>query len=311
MIVFITVENISNVDLNLLLVLHAVLEEGSATRAARRLHVTQSAVSNALSRLRSIFGDALVVRHARGLRPTPRAEALRPRLAALMRDARLVLERPPAFEPATSTREFSLACADYYGSVLVPGLIRRLRERAPHATLRLRTLDDLVGEHGLEQDVDVHVGMPPRLPSGCLSTVLFQDRFVCLSRPGQLGGKRRFSLRAYLAAEHVRVSLLGRMRDPVDRLLEASGKSRRVALIVPYFSVVPFVVQESGLLATLTRRLAEPYAERFPIDLSEPPFELPDYGVRLIWHRRTDADEGARFFRGLVTDVMSAAPALP
>jgi DNA-binding transcriptional LysR family regulator len=302
------VVNITNVDLNLLLVLHAVLEEGSATRAARRLHVTQSAVSNALARLRPLLGDALVVRHARGLTPTPRALELRPRLAALAREASLVLERPPAFDARTSTREFSLACADYYGAVIVPALVRLLRQRAPQATLRVRTLDDLVGGHGLDQDVDVHVGMPPSVPSGCVSEVVFEDRFVCLSRPGQLeGASRRFSLKAYLAASHVRVSLLGRMSDPVDRLLEERGKSRHVGLIVPYFSVVPFVVHETGLLATLSRRLALPYAERRLVELSEPPFALPDYGVRMIWHRRTDADLAARFFRNLISEVFRDA----
>jgi len=303
----ISVVNITNVDLNLLLVLHAVLEEGSATRAAKRLHVTQSAVSNALGRLRPLLGDALVVRHARGLTPTPRALELRPRLAALVREASLVLELPPAFDANTSTREFSLACADYYGSVIVPALVRLLRRRAPHATLRVRTLDDLVSGHGLDQDVDVHVGMPPSVPSGCLSQVIFQDRFVCLSRPGQLGASRRFSLKAYLAASHVRVSLLGRMSDPVDRLLEGRGKRRQVGLIVPYFSVVPFVVHETGLLATLSRRLALPYAERRLVELSEPPFALPDYGVRMLWHRRTDSDPAASFFRSLVVEVFREA----
>jgi DNA-binding transcriptional LysR family regulator len=305
----ITVVNITNIDLNLLLVLHAVLEEGSATRAAKRLHVTQSAVSNALGRLRAVLGDALLVRGARGLTPTPRALELRPRLALLVREASLVLERPPAFDPKSSTREFSLACADYYGAVIVPALVRLLSERAPHATLRMRTLDDLVGEHGLDQDVDVHVGMPPSVPNGCVWKVLFEDRFVCLSRRGQLGASRRFSLKAYLAAPHVRVSLLGRVSDPVDRLLEGRGKRRRVALIVPYFAVIPFVVHETGLLATLSRRMALPYAERLPIDLSEPPFALPAYGVRMLWHRRTDADPAARFFRDLVEEVFRELPA--
>src|SRR5436190_24162996 len=99
--------NISNVDLNLLLVLHTVLEEASATRAARRLHVTQSAVSNALARLRAIFEDELVVRERHGFTPTPRALELRPRLDALVREASAVLEAPARFDPRTSTRELS------------------------------------------------------------------------------------------------------------------------------------------------------------------------------------------------------------
>jgi DNA-binding transcriptional LysR family regulator len=298
--------NITNLDLNLLLVLQVVLAERSATRAAERLHVTQSAVSNALTRLRALLDDPLVVRNARGLSPTPRALALQPTLDALIAAASLVLERPEAFDPATTTREFSVACADYYTAVVVPRLIDRLRARAPHATLRVRSLEELVTEHGLDRDVDVHIGIPPKMPSGCLSTVLFEDRFVCLVRPGMLKkGTRRVSLKAFLAASHVRISVLGRARDPVDTLLEARGVTRSVALVVPYFSVVPFVVHEAGLMATMSRRMAAAFAQRLPIDLLEPPLELNDYGVRMIWHRRTDADEGARFFRAVLQELMS------
>jgi DNA-binding transcriptional LysR family regulator len=298
------VENITNLDLNLLLVLHAVLEEGSATRAAQRLHVTQSAVSNALTRLRAVFGDELVVRHARGLTPTPRAVELRPRLAAVVREAAAVLEQPGRFEPATSTREFSLACADYYAAVLVPTLVAQLRALAPGVTLRLRTLDELVSEHGLERDCDLHIGIPPKMPSGCVSSVLFKDRFVCVSRRGQF--KRRPSLEAFLGASHVRVSVLGRS-DPVDVLLEARGLTRSVALTVPYFSMVPFVVQQAGLIATMSLRLTVAYASQLELDLAESPLDLPPYGVKMIWHRRTDKDEGARFFRSVVKVVMRGA----
>src|SRR5215510_8673173 len=114
--------NLSAIDLNLFLVLHAVLEERSATRAARRLHVTQSAVSNALSRLRELLHDPLVVRHSRGLAPTPHASTLRPLLARLVQDATSLFELPAGFEPAASRREFRIACADYCSVVILPRL---------------------------------------------------------------------------------------------------------------------------------------------------------------------------------------------
>jgi DNA-binding transcriptional LysR family regulator len=295
--------NISNLDLNLLLVLHTVLEEGSATRAARRLHVTQSAVSNTLARLRDIFEDELVVRDGHGLTPTPRALELRPRLDALVREARAVLEPPARFDPLTSTREFSLACADYYSTIVVPALVARLHQRAPHVTLRVRTLDDLVADHGLERDTDLHIGMPPKIPSGCQSSVLFQDRFVVLSR--RTRAKQPLTLERFVVARHVRVSLLGRARDPIDLLLAERGLERSIGLIVPYFSAVPFVVHETGLLATMSLRLAAVYARRLPIDIGDPPIELPQYGVRMVWHRRTNADAAAKFFREVVRELIS------
>jgi DNA-binding transcriptional LysR family regulator len=297
-------ENLTNVDLSLLVVLQTLLDEGSARRAAKRLQVTEAAVSAALTELRAVFDDELVVRVGRGLRPTPHALLLRPRLDALVREAAAALERPVRFDPATSDREFSLACADYHGAVVVPSLVARLRELAPHATLRVRSLDELVSEHGLDRDVDVHVGIPPQMPSGCRSSLLFKDRFVCVSRPSR--SPRRLSLKAFLQASHVRVSVLGRT-DPVDLLLEARGLRRSVAVSVPYFSVVPFVVGDTGFLAAMSLRLARAYASRVPLGLSELPVELPAYGVRMIWHERTDKDAGARFFRRVLKEVMSGA----
>jgi len=174
--------NISAVDLNLLVVLDAVLTERSATRAAKRLGVTQSAVSNALARLRDLFGDPLVVRHGRGLTPTPRAEALAPQVAHWVREVGTLLGEAPPFDAATSRREFTLACADYYGMVVLPPLMEALCKRAPHARLRIVSLEELVGGGGLAHDVDVHVGRPPAVEAGCHRRPLFEEEFVCLTR---------------------------------------------------------------------------------------------------------------------------------
>lgn len=156
--------NISAVDLNLLHVLHAVLVEGSATRAAKRLHVTQSAVSNALARLRQTLGDPLLVRNSRGLSATPRARELEPELAAIMASVGRLLNPRAGFEPATTTREFTVACADYCTAILGAGLAALMHLHAPLATLRLVTLEQLQGAEGLASNIDLHLGMPPRVP---------------------------------------------------------------------------------------------------------------------------------------------------
>lgn len=298
----ITPVNISSIDLNLLVVLHAVLETESVTLAAKRLHVTQSAVSNALARLRDLFHDPLVVRHSRGVTPTSRARALAPQLAALVRDVGGMLggER---FDAATTTREFTLACADYYGVVLLPRLIDRLRDQAPHATLRLVPLEALSTAGGLAHDIDVHVGMPHRVPPACLAQPMFDDRFVCLSRRAGRRSRGRFTVAEYVKAAHVRVQVLDNARDPIDLALAKLGHARTIALTVPHFSVVPLVVAETGLVATLSRRLAETYAPLLDLELRDPPVDLSRRAVQMIWHRRSDADEGARWFRRLVSDV--------
>ena len=303
MVASITVVNIANVDLNLLLVLHTVLEEQSATRAARKLHVTQSAVSNALARLREQLGDPLLVRHSRGLAPTPHAHALRPRLAELIREASAVFEPPARFDPRTSQREFRIACVDYCNVIILPPLFELLRERAPGCSLRMVTLEQLVSSGGLAGDIDLHLGMPPSVPLGCHASALFQDEFVCVTRREGKRRPQRFSLKEYTSASHVRVSVLDSAHDLIDQLLAERGVTRTVALTVPHFSVVPFVVARTGCVATLSRRLAEAYGGDTRMLLRAPPIEMHTRALQMIWHQRTDADEGARFLRSLVTEA--------
>lgn len=294
--------NIEQIDLNLLHVLHAVLLEKSATRAAKRLHVTQSAVSNALARLRQALGDPLVVRNARGLSPTPRALALQPELEQLMRSLRSLVSGPERFEPLSSTREFTLACADYCTAILGAQLAELLAERAPAARLRFLPLEQLAEGEGLAANIDVHLGMPPRVPSGWHSAALFDDSFVCMLK-AKSSLSRRLKLADYVQAPHVRVSVLNSVRDAVDRALAERQLARNVVLTVPHFSVVPLIVERTGYIATLSRRLAETQARRFSVVLREPPLALGKRATRMLWHDRTDADPGARFFRQLVRDA--------
>ena len=295
--------NIEPIDLNLLPVLHALLLEKNATRAAKRLHVTQSAVSNALSRLRHALADPLLVRSARGLTPTPRALELQPQLEAVVRSLRGLLETSSDFEPETTTREFTLASADYCTAILGARLAALLSERAPQSRLRFLPLEQL-GD-GLSTSIDVHLGMPPSVPAGCHSRVLFEDSFVCLVRRDR-GVARRIKLADYLRARHVRVSVLGSTEDPVDRALAKRGKARNVALTLTHFSAIPQVVERSDLVATMSRRLAQVQARHHQVVLCEPPLALGQRATRMLWHERTQADPGARFFRDLIVEALAA-----
>lgn len=306
MVQLITVLNIASIDLNLLLILHTLLRERSATKAAKKLGVTQSAVSNALSRLRAAFHDPLLVRHARGLTPTPRAEALAPTLSAIIAGVETLLEPAPSFDPST-TREFTLACADYYGVVVLPPLTALLRARAPNARLRLVSLEQLVQSGGLANDIDVHVGRPPEIPAGCLKQTLFHERFVCLTR--REGRPSKFGVREYAEARHVRVQVLDRTRDPIDVGLAKRGVTRNIALTVPHFSLAPWAVLHTGYVATLSAGLAARYVEHLPLAVRTPPITLAPRPVEMIWHRRTDQDPAARFFRALIAEASpQAAP---
>lgn len=301
--------NLAAVDLNLLLVVHQVLETRSATRAAQRLSVTQSAVSNALRRAREVFGDALVVREPYGFAPTALGAALQPRLARWLEEARRILAGEGAFDPATSRRAFTIACSDAIAIVLLRPLLRLLAARAPATTLRLVTLDRLLGEDGLVRgDVDLLVGVPPHVPPAHLAEPLYEDPFVCLVYAGALGRRRSLSVAAYAALPHVELALFGDVDDAVDRALAAVGHARVVKVAAPSFAVVPAAVAEIGGVCTLGARVARALATAEHV-VVRCPIARPPLAIRQVWHARADGDEGVRFLRQVVREALGGRSA--
>jgi DNA-binding transcriptional LysR family regulator len=297
--------NLGSIDLNLLLVVATVLETQSATRAARRLHVTQSAVSNALRRAREIFGDPLVTRQPHGFRPTALGAALLPSLRRWLEDARRIVANEPRFEPATSQRMFSIACSDAIAMVLLRPLLRVLRARAPRAGLRLSTLDRLITEDTLVRgEVDLLVGIPPYLPRGHLAEPVYEDPFACLVHARAIAGKR-LSLDAFAALPHVELALFGDIDDAVDRALAVTGHSRHVKVAVASFAVIPHAVIETRGVCSMGERVARALATR-ELRTMRPPVKLPPLEIRQVWHERSDADEGVQFLRRAVLDAVRA-----
>lgn len=285
--------NLSAVDLNLFLVLQTALRERSATRAAAKLHVTQSAVSNALVRLRRMFGDPLLVRAGRGLVPTPRALAMVPELDAAIERLRGLLARGDVL-----ARRFTIACADVVTAVILPGLTERL---PPGASIRVMTLDQMMHGGGLSSgEVDLLIGLPPALPPGCSAELAYEDELVVVARKGHPAMRRgRITLEAYLAASHVDVAMFGPSDVRVDGAL--GGRSRDVRVTVPHFSVVPAVVARTDAIATLPRRLVEVLAPG--LQRAKPPVKLGRVAVKQVWHERSAEDEGTKRLRRWVREA--------
>lgn len=293
--------NLSAIDLNLLVVLDAVLEEGSATRAAARLHITQSAVSNALRRARELFGDELVVRRPYGLAPTSRALAIAPTLRGVLDGARSVLAGAPAFDPATTTRCFTIACSDAIGVTVLPALLRRMRVHAPRARIRMITIERMVATDGLARgEVDLLVGIPPVLASAWRAEPVYNDPMSCIVRKGHPTIGKSLTLARYASASHVEVALFGEPDDLVDRALAKHGRTRTVAIAVPHFTSVPLAVLETECIATLSTRIARAFAARMPLVVLRPPVRLPRLAVQQIWHQRNDDDPAIAFLRAQV-----------
>lgn len=289
MIRIITIVNVFAVDMNLLVVLHAVLEERSVTRAARRLHVTQSAVSNALARLRARLGDRLLVRSGRGLVPTPRALAIAPRLHAAIGELDVVLGEP-AFDPLTTRRSFTFADSEQLSQL--PRLAGMFARRLPHATLALVVGDDLAGMLASGQ-ADVALGPLDLRGPGLCRRVLYEEAFARVVRTCH-PARRRSSLAAY---PHVVVEVT------------ASG-DRDVAPVgmrVPTYMAAALAVSDSDYVATIPERLARSLSR--PLRLRIVDVAGPPRPVALYWHERTADDAGMRFYRDLVIDAVAGSRA--
>lgn len=298
-----TAVNLRSVDLNLLVVLDALLEERSATRAAARLHVTQSAVSNALARLRSLFDDPLLVRTPHGFTLTARATQLAPELSRLLHQTSSLLA--PAAQAAPD-RTFTIACTDAVGVVLLPALLPRLGSRR----LRFVSLDYEIGSSGLQTgDVDLLIGLPPTTPRGCRGELVYEDALQCVVRDQHPRVRRQLTLTTYAALSHVEVALFGRADERVDRALARKGLTRTIALLVSHFSSIPVAIAASDHVAVLSERLAHAYAQPFGLRVFPPPLRLPPLKVQQYWHRRAEHDPALSELRRAIREAAHSPPA--
>ncbi|MBL8943295.1 MAG: LysR family transcriptional regulator [Myxococcales bacterium] len=302
------------IDLNLLRVLDALLATRSVTAAAERLGLSQSATSHALARLRDAMGDALLVRGRGGLVPTARAEAMRGDLADALAAMQRVVARPEPFEPSTARRTFRIASADYTEFLLLPPLMRRLADSAPHVDLVMRnTGAELIGEL-TRGDCDVGIG--PAVSTndrpGIRSRALFDDAFVCVVRRDHPALGRRWTPERFAGFAHAFIAPRGQPGGIVDDALARLGLTRRVALMVPDFLAAPFVIAQTDLVLTLPERVARAFAASLPLVIVPPPLEVAGFSMMLLWHDRVHDEPGQRWLRERIVDAaQEATPRAP
>lgn len=286
-----------SIDLNLLAPLDALLQEGSVTRAARRVGLSTPAMSHALARLRERLGDPILVRAGRTMVLTPRAEALKARVHTLVVEARQALEPERPFVAATLDRGFTVHATDYVLAVLGLSVDRLLRAEAPAVTLRFvpNTLDD-AGQLR-EGASDLAVGIYGDLPPEMRSRPLLTDRFVCVVRAGLPSVGKRLTLEQFVKLTHLQVAPRGRPGGYIDDVLAERGLTRRVARAVPYFLTALQLVAETDYALTVSERIALRFAPVFGLRVLEVPLALRPYALSLVWHPRFDGDAGHRFVR--------------
>jgi DNA-binding transcriptional LysR family regulator len=297
---------LSGLDMNLLLVLHAVLEHGSVAAAARELHVTPSAVSNALARLRSALGDPLFVRRGRGLTATPRARELAPLLSGALLQLEQAVCAAERFDPATSTREFTIAMADGDQIASLPALAHAFMRALPRGKLHVISIDALIASGGLAGPL-AELAIAPKLPDPELHwQPLYETDAVVLARRDhpRLSTRKRLTREQFCALRHVDTRLsLGRPgvgHEASEDMFTRAGLLRDVAITVPTFTAAALVAAHSDLLAALPRHVSEPLCTQLPLRLLELPQTTPRMPLGLTWHRRVHDDPATTFVRGLV-----------
>ncbi|NUT74728.1 LysR family transcriptional regulator [Pseudomonas sp. C1C7] len=282
--------DLRRIDLNLLVILDALLSEQHVTRAAERLHLSQPAVSHALARLRDLLGDPLLVRAGAGLVPTARALELTALLAETLAQVQSLLA-PNAFDPATAKRRFRLAMSDYGAAIVLPELVRTLRREAPGIDLQISHASrEGMLEGVLNGDIDVAAGVFPEMPHELRSTPLFEEHYACLLDRSRLPDSGILDMPTYLRCPHVLLEMRGSGTPEIERALTALRERRRVAISLPHWNVAPALISGTDLILTVASRALRDFAEPSLI-VVPPPFHIPAFTFVLAWHKRRSADQ--------------------
>jgi DNA-binding transcriptional LysR family regulator len=276
-------------DLNLLTVLDALLEEGSVMGAARRLRLSSPAVSRTLGRLRKVTGDDILVRTGHAMTPTPYAVSIREDVRRLVRQAEEVLSPSRELQLDRLERTFTLRCHDALATSLVPVLVGKVREQAPGVQLRVLAeaatdTDDL--RHGR---VDLELGGGRPTQPEFRSETLGHDPLVVAMRPGHPCADA-LDLHAYASQPHVIVSRRGRLTAPIDEVLAQEGLHRQVVAAVATLPTALQIAGRSDLLLTTTTILCRPLVEAFGLITRPLPVDFPEMPITCNWHQRNDSD---------------------
>jgi DNA-binding transcriptional LysR family regulator len=277
-------------DLTLLLVLLGLLRHRRAATVARELGLTPSAVSQALRRLRDIFGDELFLRRPHGLAPTDTALALEAPVAAAVEALRGALGAAQAFDPARAEGTIRIAALDLEQATLLPSLSARVRREAPGLRLVALPLGRGAAVAALaEGRVDLALGYIWDAPGAISSRPLFDEGYRVVGAPASLPAAPDLDLDAYCAAEHILVSPSGDLTGVADRALARLGRGRRVVLALPAFLPALAAAAETGALVTLPSRLARGAAPAFGLVSAAPPLALRPFTISVFWHRRDES----------------------
>lgn len=292
-------------NLELLELFDALYAERHLTRAAARCAKSQPAMSRALGRMRSLFGDDLFVRARTGMVPTPRADAIAPDVRRLLDEA-AALVRVRSFSVAELERTFVIGTSDLFEAHLLPRLVAVVAREAPKVDIVTRVVPDAPVDDLVEGRLDLVILPQPSLPEGMKTSHLFDDTFLCAVRHDHPDVKRSISVERFAALQHVQIAPRGKPGGPVDDALAALGLARRVIVRTPSFIAAPLLVARSDLVLTAPRLVLEPLAAPLGLRTFPVPLKVPGFRVYGAWHPRVHDDPAHRWFRGALARAARA-----
>ncbi|MGH8443495.1 MAG: LysR family transcriptional regulator [Nevskiaceae bacterium] len=295
--------HISRIDLNLLVVLDAIYTEGGITRAAKKLHLTQPAISHSLGRLRELFKDELFTREGRAMAPTPLARSLIDPLRRSLRGLEVTLNELEAFDPATTQKRFAVGVRDVFESTLLPPLLKRVSRAAPSidvAAVQIgrRELESELTAGTLDAALDVLLPMSDQIRRRRISL----DRQVVVARRGHPAVRRGLTLATYLKQHHVLVSSRRAGPGLEDVELSRQGLSRRIRLRCQHYFAACRVVSQTDLVLTMPGNYAKIANRQFGNQILRLPLEMPPLDAYLYWHANVENEPANRWLREQVVD---------
>lgn len=298
----------ASLDVAWIAVFDEVYRTGSVSRAAENLDISQGAASTALQRLRRYYGDPLFIRTARGMLPTPRADALYPVLCHVRDELEAARLGAVGFEPETSERTFRLCMTDLGEISLLPRLLNEFRTLAPGVRLVAEKIGRDTPRELEEGLLDLAVGYMPQLDAGFYQHVVFEQGYRCIVAREHPRVGEQLELERFHDELHVEVLTTATGHSNlVESTLASLGVSRSVALYVPSFLAVAQIVASTDLVATVPDYYARLMSEQVPIRSVKPPFILPRYAVKQHWHTRFHRESGNIWLRRTIARLMPAA----
>ena len=285
--------------------LHTLLQTGNVTRAAEKLFVTQSTVSNALAQLRELFEDPLFIRSARGIEPTAKAMQLEAPIAEIIEQINTVVYNTQQFDPKKTEKIFVIGMSDYVELMLCERLFVALSQVAPHIKIIVRPLSLLDHITKLDSgEIDLAMGAYEHHPEAFLSEPLFNDIAVCIGCRHNPLLKSKLTLKRYMSAKHIAIYY---GNDPyanlTDSSLQALGLQRDIVAWVPHGLAAVHALPHSLFLATVAKRAAEKLIGQMKLTMCELPFTPPQGTISQMWHRRFDRDSAQKWLRELIKNL--------